>query len=91
MTKQWTTKYGTYTHVKFITSSEWGRTVYRIDDYVSNDEGYTGTDRFFAAGTKDFSPAHDNGLYHENYNSDCGCCYLGFPHTEELHQQRINQ
>lgn len=88
---QWQTKYGVYKHVRFVQSQEWGRTVYRIDDYHSNDEGYTGTDRFFATSTQDFSPPHDIGLYHEGYNPECSCCWLGFPHTEAAHEQRIKK
>ena len=76
---KWSTRYGTYTHVRFTRS---GKQWYRHDQWSE-----TGTiDRFFAAGNDDFSPLHDRS---DGYDPNCSCCWLNISHTQALHAQRV--
>ena len=58
----------------------------RQDIYVSHVDGERYAESAFATGSDDTSPRHDNN---KNYDPKCSCCWLGFCHTENYHQQLL--
>jgi len=59
----------------------------RAELYVSKDDGSHHYEQSFAMSEKDVSPRHDRG----GYDSRCSCCYLGFSHTVDVHQDRLKR
>lgn len=68
------------------------RNWFRDDTYISDDDGKETIERRFAAGPNDQSDMaiHPYGENAGNirYSSNCSCCFLGFSHTIEAHNQR---
>lgn len=78
-----TTEHGTYEHGKpYLGDLTW----FRTDSWTSNKGTAREHERLFAAGPKDDSP-----IYRGRYDAECSCCYLGFAHTTEAHEQRVKR
>jgi hypothetical protein len=63
------------------------RSWFRRDKYIP-----TGNyDLVFVIGPDDHSPIHKYGyeVNHAGYDARCSCCWLGFAHSEEYHEQAI--
>jgi len=46
--------------------------------------------KIFRAGDNDNSPIYRHWEY-GRYDAECPCCYLGFAHTEALHEQKTGE
>ena len=55
---------------------------------------YIGSDgtvyRIHSTGPGDDSPVYRHWDY-GRYDAECSCCYLGFTHTEALHEQKTGE
>jgi hypothetical protein len=94
MTTQWVkTKHGQYHMGQPYQSTDYGQTWFRMDDYFSNLDGLTYTERWFAAGPDDYSEhaRHDYGTDAGNirYDANCAACYLNHGHTVAYHNMQI--
>lgn len=77
-------------------SNQIGQTYYgercwrRRDTYTPKDGRQAITESRFAASKTDVSPLFIDG---ENgrYDSRCSCCFLGFSHTVDAHNQRTER
>lgn len=76
---------GSYTHG--IPQPRQGGGWRRADTYHSTARDLDGAvDSLFAARADDDSP-----LFAGRYNPECACCYLGFPHTTEHHNNSVGK
>jgi hypothetical protein len=52
---------------------------------------YSGDDPIpvFCVDDTDISPVHV--VYPSGYDENCSCCWFGFPHTEDYHNQSVKR
>lgn len=62
-----------------------GGSWFRRDSYYSYVTKETVSERYFVAGPEDASGPHNRN---DDYDPKCPCCWLGFAHSEECHQQK---
>ena len=87
MTTLQRTKSGTIQQTGIMTGCE-----QRQEVYTRNSDGGSITESCFAVDSCDHSPRVDNDPESENhrrYDAACSCCWLGFAHSVNKHDQAI--